>query len=154
MSRIGDISYSFLKSDRIWPPGFGADLGHPYIKALVEVLERLSDDIYDEVDLRLLFVFELPPIVAINCPFARPYPPMKNCFTVRLDTVIIFHSAINLSNKALIGLFAHEIAHTFVEEREHYQNEEATNKLAYSWGFQEELDLLEKELSQLQLNDS
>ena len=58
MTRQEDISYDFLEGDKIWPPFIAPNRNHPFVKALVEVLERLPDDAYDKVAHQTSFVVE------------------------------------------------------------------------------------------------
>lgn len=90
MTRQEDIAYSFLKNDRIWPRSCAPT---NFVKALVEVLERLPEDAYDEVENFVSFVVELPPFTAINVPFNRAYPPSPSVREIRFDTIVVFHAA-------------------------------------------------------------
>jgi hypothetical protein len=143
MTRQEDIIYDFLGSDRIWPPFIASNLNHPFIKALVEVLERLPADAYDEVSGRILFVVEDPQILATNVPFERLYPPFKRVLRVRFDTIVIFHAALDFSHKALVGLIAHELAHSFVTQSDYKADEKETDLQTVRWGFAEELEALQ-----------
>lgn len=142
MSRQEDITYDFLESDRIWPFGLAPT---SFKQALREVLSRLPDDVYDVVSEQVWFVIEDSRIAAINVPFNRTYPTCPNGLEIRFNTVVVFHQALIYPYKALVGLLAHEIAHCFVSEREHGPNEDATDALALSWGFDRELEALRVE---------
>ncbi|MFC1554905.1 hypothetical protein ACFL7D_09740 [candidate division KSB1 bacterium] len=135
MTRMEDIIYDFLESDRIWPPGI---VSTKFEKALIEVLKRLTDDVYDIVSERVLFVIEDPRIAAVNVPFKRIFPNCTNKIELRFDTIVVFHQALAYSNTALVGLLAHELAHSFVRGRDYKTDEEETDKMVISWGFAKE----------------
>lgn len=145
MSREEDIAYDFLENDRIWPPNIAPNRGHPFIKALVEVLMRLPDHIYEEVSEVVCFVIEAPEFRAMNVPFRRVYQPFSSALEVRFDTIVIFHQALAYPHDALIGLLAHEIAHSIVSLPEHKENEQAAADLVVQWGFSKELEASEAE---------
>ena len=133
MTRLEDIDYDFLANDRIWPPGIAPN---HFVKALVEVLKRLSDDAYDTVSERVSFVIEDPRILAVNVPFKRIYPACPSEFEIRFDTIVIFHQALEYPRSALVGLLAHELAHSFVSNGQDYEADEAeTSSLVIDWGF-------------------
>ena len=139
-----DIERSFLESDRVWPVGLTTDQSHPFVSALVEVLKRLSDKDYDKVELRIGFVVESYQMRAVNVPFRQIVPPATQAACeVRYDTIIVFASSLRLPHPALVGLLAHEIAHSCVEKDDHHDNEAAADQLATSWGFGQELQALE-----------
>jgi hypothetical protein len=133
-----------LESDRIWPP-IGYDRDHPFVKALVEVLTRLSDDAYYAVEDFVCFVVEDDKLAAINVPFKRHYPATQSDLIVRVDTIVIFHPALKYSNKALVGLIAHELAHSIIDYPDYQSDEQGADSLARRWGFDEELDILKME---------
>ena len=145
MNREEDIVYDFLESDRIWPPQISSKRGHPFIKALIEVLRRLPNDIYEEVSEVIWFVIEDSQIMAMNVPFRRVYPSSCSALEVRFDTIVIFHQALACPHNALIGLLAHELAHSIVSLREHKENEQAADDLVVQWGFSKELEASEAE---------
>lgn len=127
MSRQEDIDYNILTGDRIWPPFVGYDHNHPFVKALVEVLTRLPDEDYDAVEEFVYFVVETREILAINVPLKMGYPSVESNSTIRFETIVIFHSALKFPHKALIGLIAHEVAHSFVDIPDHKRNEQETD---------------------------
>jgi hypothetical protein len=147
VSREEDITYDFLESDRIWPPFIAPNHSHPFIKALVEVLMRLPDHIYEVVEERIMFVVEDPRIVATNAPFNRVYLPSPKDIDihVQFDTIVIFHHALTYPHNALMGLLAHELAHSIVSLPEHKENEAAADDLVVQWGFSKEFEALEAE---------
>jgi hypothetical protein len=142
MTRQEDISCDFLESDRIWPPSLAPT---SFIEALKEVLLRLPDDAYDDISDRVRFVVDVPPFLAVNVPFRRVYPTCSNPFTVELYTIVVFLQALSGSHRALVGLLAHELAHSLVSMPDHRSNEEAADALAISWGFDRELEVMRAE---------
>jgi len=131
MTRQEDIHCDFLGNDRIWPP----NLAPPhFIEALFQVLERLPEDAYDEVDARVSFVVEVPGFIAYNVPFNPAYLPCAGSLEVRFDTIVVFHQALTLPQAALMGLLAHELAHTLVNKRDYSADEQAADDLAQQWG--------------------
>ncbi len=109
----------------------------------MELLERLPDDAYNVVANQTSFIVETPQFLAINVPFERSYPPLKSVLRVRLDTMVIFHVALDYPHKALVGLIAHELAHSFVTQSDYRTDEKETNLQALRWGFAEELEALQ-----------
>jgi hypothetical protein len=145
VSREEDIAYDFLENDRIWPPNIASNRGHPFIKALVEVLIRLPNHIYEEVAEMVSFVVEDPQFMATNVPFNRVHPSSSNSLNVRFDTIVIFHQALACPHNALMGLLAHELAHSF-SNQSNYKNDEAmADKLVVQWDFGKELEALKIE---------
>ena len=145
MTRQEDISYDFLEGDKIWPPFIAPNRNHPFVKALVEVLERLPDDAHDKVAHQTSFVVEDHQVLATNVPFDRCYPPIQSELRVRFDIIVIFHAALDNSHKALVGLIAHELAHSFVTQSNYRTDETETDLQAIRWGFAEELEALKVE---------
>ena len=145
MTREEDIAYDFLENDRIWPPLFMSDRGHPFIKALVEVLTRLPDEAYDEVSKAVSFVIEDDRFLAVNAPFRRYYPPSPNGRMVSFDTIVVFHQALAYPHAALVGLLAHELAHSLENKPDYKTDEVAANALVLRWGFGRELEALRAE---------
>ena len=143
--REESICCDFLENDRIWPPFLGANRGHPFVKALVEVLRRLPDEAYDTVSDIACFVVEDPRITACNVPFNRNYPPASNGINVRFDTIVIFHAALVYSHNALIGLLAHELAHSLISGPDFITDEKSADSLAIQWGFSKELEFFKAE---------
>ncbi|MGD0918975.1 MAG: hypothetical protein ABSB22_21225 [Thermodesulfobacteriota bacterium] len=145
MSREEDIAYDFLENERIWPPNIAPNREHPFIKALVEVLMRLPNHIYEAVAEMVLFVVEDPRFMATNAPFNRVYPSCSNSHNVRFDTIVIFHQALACPHNALMGLLAHELAHSFSHLSDYKNDEILVDKLVAQWGFGKELEALEIE---------
>lgn len=142
MSRSDDISHEFLENDRIWPFFVPHNREHPFVKALIEVLRHLPDDAYDAVSEFVSFVVEDPQISAVNVPFRRKFPACGAPPEFRLDTVVIFHEPLLYPMDALVGLLAHELAHSFVDRRDYDADEAAADALVLQWGFGEELEAL------------
>lgn len=109
------------------------------------MLRRLPNDIYEEVSEVIWFVIEDSQIMAMNVPFRRVYPSSCSALEVRFDTIVIFHQALACPHNALIGLLAHELAHSIVSLREHKENEQAADDLVVQWGFSKELEASEAE---------
>jgi len=145
MTRQEDISYDFLENDKIWPPVLIANPQHPFTKALINTLERLPDDAYDEISSIISFVVEDSRFAAMNVPFSRQYPSAPKGLEVRFDTIVVFHGALEYTHLALVGLIAHEIAHSVVSLPNHISNEEAADTLIEKWGFGKELEALRAE---------
>ena len=104
-NREESITYSFIQTDRIWPPFIAATHDHPFIMALVEVLKRLPDDAYDEIEDSVSFVVEDFQVIAINVPFEKFYPSVPNGLKVRFDTIVLFHLLNSTSAaRASIGI--------------------------------------------------
>lgn len=149
MNRREDIECSFVGNDRIWPPHIGADLNHPFMKALLEVLDRLPDEAYNITEDQVSFVVEDLQILACNAPFERDYPPNSSSIKVRYDTIVIFHKVLSFSHSAIVGLLAHEIAHSFVSGNEYKTDEMIVDKQIRNWGFDRELDQFEYEKNEM-----
>jgi hypothetical protein len=146
VTRQDAIAYDFLEADRIWPPGIIASKrSQPFVRALVEVLTRLPDDAYYAVEEFVSFVVEDPRIAAVNVPFTRSCS-LESSLTIRFDTIVIFHRALDLSHKALVGLVAHELAHSFVSHPDYKSDEQGADSQALYWGFDEELEALRVEM--------
>jgi len=142
VARQEDIFNDFLESDRVWPPSLVPDA---FIKALVEVLICLPDDDYDTVSEKVSFVVEDPRISAVNVPFNRTYPSLPNGITLEFHTIVIFHQALTYPHTALVGLLAHELAHSFGSGQDYKADEDAANTLVVRWGFGEEIEALHVE---------
>ncbi len=139
MSREEDISL-ILESDRIFPPDVGRENRRRFIDALVQVLKRLPEDAFCYVELDVGFVVDDGYALALNVPWSRTFPSLDGRrVTVRYDQIVILRSAFQLSDKGLIGLIAHEIAHSLVDKDDHFENERAADALVTEWGFGDEL---------------
>ncbi len=135
MSREEDVEY-FLTGDHVWPPIVQCNIEHPVMKALREVLLRLPNDIFDEVDERIQFIVQEDSMLAVNVSYRQP---IENA-NFRLDTIVVYKRSFEYPHSALVGLVAHEIAHSFVDDKEYKINEEMTDKRAIEWGFKDELE--------------
>lgn len=144
MSRQEDVEL-FLSSGHIWPPTVEAKPSHPFIKALKEVLLRLPDEVFDVIEYTLQFIVQDDDSLAMNVPFEKVYPGDCTNPKFRLDTIVVYERSFKLSHEALVGLLAHEIAHSVVERPDHFENEKATDEMVVSWGFEKELGELRKE---------
>lgn len=141
MNRHEDLDY-FLGNGNIWPPTVEATPSHPFMKALRSVLLRLPEEVYYQITNHLQFIVEDQKCRAFSVPFRRIYPCVAGSaesIKLKLDIIVVFKKCFSLSHDALIGLLAHEIAHFFVDESDHFRNESETDNLAASWGFGEEL---------------
>lgn len=142
--RQEDIACYFIGNDRIWPI---LPHTHPFMKGLIEVLESLPDEDFDEICRSVMFVIEEYKMLAVNAPFERKYPVIDGIkhISVKLDTIIFFQQSMELSERALVGLIAHELAHSIVKLKFQDENEEAADRLVKDWGFAEELEELHLE---------
>lgn len=139
MSRTEDV-FLYMQSDRVWPALLNTPTRQRFNLALVEVLRRLPDDIFDIVETDLGFVVQEPTYRAINVPYECVLPPSDKPIKFRIDQVVIFSNAFDdLSDPALVGLLAHEIAHSIEERRDHSANEAAADERVRAWGFEKEL---------------
>ena len=100
----------------------------------MDVLTRLPDDAYEVVSDYVYFVVEDPRIEAINVPFKQIYPSLEGDLTVRIDTIVFFHPTLQYSNKALVGLIAHELAHSIVNHSDYQSDEKGADSQARHWG--------------------
>ena len=132
----------FLENDKVWPPGCAPK---SFNKALVEVLSRLPEEDYDEISSTIMFVVEPDGFLATNAPFGRFCPPSADGCDLRFDTIVIFHPCFDYSHSALVGLLAHEIAHSFVRGQDYEADENAADQQVCKWGFEEELKALAAE---------
>ena len=146
-TRQDDISF-FMQSDRIWPPNLAPS---NFYQALSEVLTRIPDDEFEDITDWVYFVVYSPHALAMSVPFERPYPPHSDNWTVKVYTIVIFHQVLEFPHSALMGVLVHELAHCFVKEREHLENENATDALAESWGFMDELKARDAAIEEMNL---
>lgn len=139
--RLDNIDY-FLQGDRVWPPNWIAyESGQRFGKALREVFRRLEDDDFDKAT-NLWFVLDNGFALALNVPQNIAVLATSLPFTYSCDTIYLTNRAWQLNDTALVGLLAHEIAHSFVERQSHSENEEAADALVRKWGFRDELDAI------------
>ena len=143
IARYGDIM-NIVKSDNIWPPT--ASSNQLLAPALCEVLSRLPQEDFDFVESNVSFIVEDPKLtpLAFNVP-AKGEMGRK----IGLDRIVFFESSWLLSPKALIGLVAHELAHSFVTGKDDTKDELLVNQRVCDWGFQDELICLQREKPQL-----
>lgn len=147
MSRQEDVRL-FLESGKIAPLNWIAgDHARLFAGALSEVLRRLPDEVFDDVvEPNVDFVVDMGGFEALNAPRAWVIPTGGASYlTIRRDTIILLQPCWQYSQRALIGLIAHEIAHSVREENEHFENEAAADSLVREWGFVEEMDAFESE---------
>ena len=138
MSRSEDIQ-NYMESDSVWPALLNTPTRKRFNRALIEVLRRLPDDIFDTIEFSLGFVVQESDYRAINVPFKRVIPPHKQNYELKMDQVVIFSNAFDLSDTALVGLIAHEIAHSVEDLSDHFQNELRADERVKEWGFEKEL---------------
>jgi hypothetical protein len=130
-----------------WPPTVSPERDR-FCAALREVLSRLPQEAFDKVDEKVRFLLEEP---SLKMPAANaPSPPSSDLSgRVGKDTIVFFRTCMDLAPKALIGLIAHEIAHSFVCGKDYMENEILAKKQAPEWGFGPELACLESEKERL-----
>jgi hypothetical protein len=143
--RYGDVR-NFVESDRIWPPV--ADSSIMFLPALCEVLSRLPHEVFYSIEEQLGIALELPKaeMLAVNVP-AKDFihPQTKKKTKVGTDLIVFFHPSWKLSREALVGLIAHEIAHSYVEGKDYTHDEALADATVREWGFSKELQALEIE---------
>jgi hypothetical protein len=139
--RFEDI-LNFVESDRIWPAV--ANSRRKVTPALQEVLAKLPENEFEWVESNLQIVLDDPAtdLLAVNVP-----PPDRATAegSAGVCTVVFLRSSWKLSETALTGLVAHELAHSFVSGRDYAKDEQLTNEKARSWGFADELQVLAEE---------
>jgi hypothetical protein len=146
IARYGDIQ-NFVEGDRIWPP-VPSPSKQKFIKSLREVLSRLPSEEFDRVESEVAFVLENPEVnaFAMNVKafpvVINPKSPAgpDNIRKLGLDFIVVFRQSYKLSPNALIGLIAHEIAHSFVDGNQYVEDESLVYDKAREWGFGRELD--------------
>lgn len=134
-TRFGNIE-NYVQSDMIWPPI--SRTSEKLIPSLREVLSRLPEEDFIFVEGRVRFILEDESVIALNVH--PPSPDAKGLFDI-----ILFHHVWEFSPKALIGLIAHELAHTFVSGPNYQADEAEADEKAISWGFAEEIDCYRSE---------
>jgi hypothetical protein len=147
--RQEDISY-YISKNMIWPPTIHVlSHEHPFMKALYEVLERLPEDVFAEVVANVYFVveFEGLNLLATNAPIILTCPPTPHSYNLKVSNIIIFNRALELSHPSLVGLIAHEIAHSIHPGPEYHEDEKLADDTAREWGFAAELEALADEKS-------
>lgn len=129
-----------IESDRIWPPVVSPGR-RKFKAALCEVASRLPEEAFNQVESEIGFVVEDPSVemLAVNVPA----PPLPNGRGKRgIDTIVFFRECLNFAPDALIGVIAHEIAHSFVRGSDYLEDEALVDAKARKWGFGSELDCL------------
>ena len=138
---------NMLERVGIWPPMVSPERKR-FCEALREALSRLPQEVFDKVDDNVRFLLEDPSLkmLAVNAP-----SPPSSALSGRLgrDTIVFFRTCMDLAPKALMGLIAHEIAHSFVCGKDYMENEILAKKQAPEWGFGPELACLESEKERL-----
>jgi len=138
MSRQEEID-SFLRAGHVWPYTVEAKPSHPFMKTLRAVLLRLPEEVFCEIEHSVQFIVEAHEAFAFSVPFETAYPGNVRNPRFRLDTIVVYERCFHLSLEAFMGLLAHEIAHSVVKKNNHFENEDAADKIVISWGFGEEL---------------
>jgi hypothetical protein len=147
IQRLEDILNSYLESDRIYNR---ERVSPKFIRALIDVLRRMPEGDYYEIPDNLIFIVETKHILAQNIKL-NAYQEVKGvCIHESYYVVAIYCTALGYPHNALVGLIAHEIAHSFVDKPDDKSNEDATDALVARWGFQAELQALQKHKEELE----
>ena len=146
IGRYGEIR-NMLERDGIWPPTVSPERNR-FCEALREVLSRLPQEAFDKVDDKVRFLLDDPSLKMLAENALSP-PSSALSGRVGSDTIVFFRTCLDLAPKALIGLIAHEIAHSFVCGKDYLENEILAKKQAPEWGFGPELACLESEKERL-----
>lgn len=116
----------------------------PVFLAILEVMKRLPEEDFYKACYAIDFVIQMDAFRAINVPVfsgeempVQPNPQSQK----RRDLIVIFKNP-ELSHRELLGLVAHEIAHSFVKGRDDDDNEKVANDQVRKWGFGDELDAM------------
>ncbi len=129
----------------VWPFTVEVNPNHPFMKALRAVLLRLPEKVFCEIEQNVQFIVEADKVFAFSVPFEQVYPGEVKNPKLRLDTVVVYERCFRFSQEAFVALLAHEIAHSVVEKRKHFENEDAADEIVISWGFGKELAKLHEE---------
>ena len=140
--RLGDILYDYLENDRIHNTAL---VSPKFFRALADVLRRMPEDDFYEIPDNLTFIVETEHITAQNVRLLASVSGKGHAVPITIDIIVIYHTALEYSHNALMGLLAHEIAHSFHEGKDYMKDEEMTDNLACKWGFENELQALEEE---------
>ena len=145
----------FVESEKIWPPGcYARGL---FIPPLREVLMRLPEQVFEFFEEHISFVLDCPKVKAwaMNVPnlmyngIGYTDDRSEAASTPSTPASIVFmRSAWELPHAAMVGLIAHELAHSFVNGSDYSEDEALANEMARSWGFAEKLLALENEKNQ------
>ena len=145
--KLGDILYSYVENDRL--VNFQL-VPENFMRALVDVLKRMPEDDYYDIPEELTFIVETKYIAAQNIRLRASTEIKGHKIPKNYDIIIIFCTALNYPHNALVGLIAHEIAHSFVDGRDYKSDEDAVDERVVKWGFQEELQALQKHKEELE----
>ena len=146
--RDQEILTGFLLNDRIWPPYITNNWSHPFIKALITVLKTLPDSAFDHIESTVVsIILDDCRAFAVNAPYQFLLPPIKESIKLSKETIVFFPQCLALSQKALVGLIAHELAHSFENQKDYKTDEDAVDALARRWGFTDEITALREEKS-------
>jgi len=127
---------NYLSGGHIWPPTVEATHHHPFMKALIEVLSRLPEKVFCQVEGHVQFIFDTPEYGAVNVLFEKTY--LGTNLRLRLDTIVVYHRSVSFGHEQLVNIIAHEIAHSVVQKEDHHDNEHAADEAIVSWGFEAE----------------
>ena len=108
-----------------------------------EALHKLIHKPFQVMEVESARVEDIGCPLGLTCPYGEKKPLRK---LVLLD----HHYLSEFSEKAVIGVLAHEFAHValdqpFLPPEEAERNEKEADELATKWGFAEEIKLLQKE---------
>ena len=142
MGRYGEIIY-MLERDGIWPLTASPERNR-FCAALREVLCRLPQEAFDRVDSGVRFLLDDPSLkmLAINAPAP---PNQGQSGRPGIDTIVFFRSCMDLTPKAMMGVIAREIAHSFVCGKDYSEDHVLAESKALAWGFAAEVDCLKSE---------
>src|SRR5258708_17112669 len=122
--------------------------------ALLDFMARVSDEVMEVINSKIWIVYLSSKFRALNVPIHEIIRPHKEALRFEKDVLVFSDHFGRLSPKAGIGLIAHEVAHSFVEKSDHFENEAAADDLVKSLGFAEELQALREEPDELGLRKS
>jgi hypothetical protein len=136
-----------IESDWIWPP-VSSEPMRKFKASCREVLSRLPDEVFSQVESEIGIILDDPSVemLAVNVPPPRS-PDGKG--KMGIDSIAFFRSCLGFTSDALIGLIAHEFAHSFVRGRDYTEDEALVDQKARDWGFGYELDRLERAKKEL-----
>ena len=150
VGRYGAIIY-MLKRDGIWPPTKSPE-NDRFRVTLCEVLCRIPQKAFDKVEGEVRFLLDDPSLkmFAVN---AHAPPSRDLSGRPGIDTIVFFRTCMDLAAKALLGLIAHRIAHSFVCGKDYSEDEVLAENKAREWGFGPELACLKRERKRLYPNE-
>ena len=144
LERAWKIKY-YLQGESIYTPS--SKLKNPFYNVIIEVLERLPDEIFDIVEKNIRFILESSPMWTMNFHFKKSCPQTLRIFPrkIEISTIILFHSCLELNRKALIGVIANEIAHcVLVYYPTRHMLGKTKKDLTKAWGFAIEIEEMKK----------